>query len=294
MTAEKYEIIKNDSIVHNGRTLYRIRALRDFITVNGRTIKKGDLGGFVQTEDNLSQEGTCWIFDNAKVYDNAVICDKAEVYGNAEVFENAEIYDYAFIFGNAKVFDNAKISGNAQIFGKSRVYGNAEVYENATVFNDAKICDNAKIYGNAIICGRAKVYDCAEVNGIAEIYDNALVCDNAKIYGYARIFGIAKIGGDKIIEKGNYVFKSFTSIETLNKVEIICEKVDFASKAVKSNFPVEKSYIENLISQFAEYSELTKFLCHQKYYKYVNIFPEVIEIYALLLQGKANVEILKN
>lgn len=27
---KKYELVKSESIVHNGRTLYRIRALREF------------------------------------------------------------------------------------------------------------------------------------------------------------------------------------------------------------------------------------------------------------------------
>lgn len=43
--------------------LYRIRALRSF-----GTVKAGDIGGYIQSEANLSQEGRCWIHGDSKVY----------------------------------------------------------------------------------------------------------------------------------------------------------------------------------------------------------------------------------
>lgn len=61
---KKYELVKSESIVHNGRTLYRIRALREFTISRGVAIKVGDIGGFVESENNLSQEDICWIFDD--------------------------------------------------------------------------------------------------------------------------------------------------------------------------------------------------------------------------------------
>ena len=233
ITNKKYEIVKSDSIVHNERTLYRIRALKYFSTVNGRTIEKGDLGGFVETEDNLSQEGNCWIFDNAKVY------------------------------ANAKILDDAIVDDSACIFDSAVVCGAAEIY------------DFVKISDNAIVCGDAMVSE------------RAIVFNEAEVLGNAWLFGTAKIGDKLSLNKGEYIFKSLNVDEILSEVKPICNKIDFASKAVKSNFPVEKSYIENLISQFAEYSELADSLCGRTY------LPKLKEIYELLLQGKANVEILK-
>ena len=87
---KKYELTE-EMIEWFGRTLHRIRACRDFETINGTKVKKGDLGGFIEKEDNLSQEGCSWVGDNAKVcghaqvYDNAQVCGHAKVYGNAEV-----------------------------------------------------------------------------------------------------------------------------------------------------------------------------------------------------------------
>ena len=52
MNKRKYEILKNEIIEHSGIKLYRIRALKDF-----GYIKKGDKGGYIEKETNLSQEG---------------------------------------------------------------------------------------------------------------------------------------------------------------------------------------------------------------------------------------------
>lgn len=68
----------------DGRKLYRIEALKDFSNV-----KKGDKGGFVESEDNLSQKGNCWIYHTAKVFDNAAVCGDALISDNAVVCNNA-------------------------------------------------------------------------------------------------------------------------------------------------------------------------------------------------------------
>ena len=95
---KKYEITKETmkAIDENGdeKTLHRIKALKDF-----GNVKKGDFGGFVENESNLSQEGSCWIFDdaiccsNAIVYENAILCENAFVYGNVKIGGNSLIND---------------------------------------------------------------------------------------------------------------------------------------------------------------------------------------------------------
>lgn len=62
---QKYEIT---DIAHEKYPfLHRIRALRDIRP----DIKAGDLGGFVESESNLSTE----LEDNAWIYDDAVVCN---------------------------------------------------------------------------------------------------------------------------------------------------------------------------------------------------------------------------
>ena len=69
-----------------GRTLHRIKAVADF-----GDVKAGDLGGWIEREENLSQGGACWVGGNAQVwgdaqvYDNAQVCDNARVWGDARV-----------------------------------------------------------------------------------------------------------------------------------------------------------------------------------------------------------------
>ena len=103
MIEAKYKLTE-ESMVVNGKTLYRIEALKDFDNV-----KKGDKGGFVENKNNLSQYNNCWVFDNAKVYGNAEVFDNAKVYGNAEVFDNAKIYGKAVVDDNAVVCDNVEV-----------------------------------------------------------------------------------------------------------------------------------------------------------------------------------------
>jgi len=102
--SDKYELTQ-ETIDFNGIILHRIRALKDF-----GSVKAGSLGGFIESEKNLSQEGTCWINDYAKVFDNARVSD------NAQVSELARVYDNARINGLAWVSDNARTSGNDWIF----------------------------------------------------------------------------------------------------------------------------------------------------------------------------------
>ena len=47
---KKYELVKEDSIEVEGRTLYRIRALREFGDLENGVyyVDQGDLGGYIQ------------------------------------------------------------------------------------------------------------------------------------------------------------------------------------------------------------------------------------------------------
>lgn len=54
-----------------GRTLYRIKACIDFITTSGNDVKAGDIGGYVEKEQNISHYGTAWVCGNTKVCGNA-------------------------------------------------------------------------------------------------------------------------------------------------------------------------------------------------------------------------------
>ena len=93
--SKKYELLNTDTIeLGGGDTLFRIRALISF-----GDVKKGELGGYVENEDNLSHTGDAWVSENARVTGNAWVTDDAWVYENANVTDNA------------KVSDNVKVTG---------------------------------------------------------------------------------------------------------------------------------------------------------------------------------------
>ena len=85
MENKKYKLT-NETIKVDDKTLYRIEALKDF-----SDMCKGDKGGFVESESNLSQDGDCWVYGNAKVYGDAKVCGNALVYGDAKVCGDAKI-----------------------------------------------------------------------------------------------------------------------------------------------------------------------------------------------------------
>ena len=82
---KKYELTTETKVV-SGHTLYRIRALVAFGSVD-----TGELGGWIEKESNLAQDGNAWVYGSARVYGNARVCGNAEVYGNAEVCGDAKV-----------------------------------------------------------------------------------------------------------------------------------------------------------------------------------------------------------
>jgi hypothetical protein len=100
----KYEIT---NIAHPyNQELRRIRAL---VAISAMSVVPGDLGGYVETEKNLSHEGNAWVFGNAQVYGNAWVSGNARVSGDARVY------------GDAQVCGDARVSGDASIMWISRI-----------------------------------------------------------------------------------------------------------------------------------------------------------------------------
>lgn len=195
----KYKIRTDISKQIFGSTLYRIEALRDFCQV-----RKGDLGGWIEKEDNLSQRGTCWVFDDAMVFQNAkvtgkaLVCDNANVYGYAMVTDNAIVCDNVHIYGCAilendvSVHDrvlicgNAKLSNNAHIYDKVTILDNAHVYGYAYIFNEVRIYDNAKVHGHVEINGNITIGNNAEIKSITDYYVGKNTWSSGRYFVYTR------------------------------------------------------------------------------------------------------------
>jgi hypothetical protein len=143
-STKKYELTSETKEI-NGVVLHRIKALKDFVN-RGLQVSKGDLGGWIESEKNLSQENNCWVSGDARVFGYARVFEDARVYGNAWVFGNAWVSKSARVYGYALVSGYAQVSGNALVFGNARVSGYAEVFGNARVSGNAWVSGNARVY----------------------------------------------------------------------------------------------------------------------------------------------------
>lgn len=240
---KKYEILENDTIQVNVHKLHRIRALRNFWPV-----EKGQLGGYVESEENLSHNGDAWVFGNAKVFDHARVSDNAQVSGNAYVF------GYAWVRGNAKVFDNAKV------FGEASVYGNAYVFGDAWVFGNAKVCDHATVFG------KAEVYGDAFIFGDSHVFGNAHVFGDAMLYGKIMLRGQARVGHTKDFQAfgglGREFFK-LTAYRTIGGIELSTNEFQGSieefrkwSKETYENYPKLKRSFELILEEIKVWFEL--------------------------------------
>ena len=87
---KKFELT-GEFIVFQGKKLFKIKALIDF-----GDVKRGEFGGFLEKEENLSQDGDAWVSGSARVDGNARVSGSAWVDGNARVYGSA---DYACVKG---------------------------------------------------------------------------------------------------------------------------------------------------------------------------------------------------
>ncbi|MBQ2695325.1 hypothetical protein IJG04_01660 [Candidatus Saccharibacteria bacterium] len=152
---KKYIMTRKTLVLPNGKRLYRIRAIKSMPEIK---VYRGDLGGWVEGKHNLSQNGRCWIFGDAKVYDKAVVRDDAYVLDNALVFEQAIIEGNALVMNSAVVCGNAIIAGGTWIEDRALVYGDAmidgacvQIRGDTIAGSEAQIHKNAYITSNAML-----------------------------------------------------------------------------------------------------------------------------------------------
>ncbi len=152
MHQPKYRLNRDISTRAGEKTLYVIEALRDFSDVS-----RGDIGGFVESEENLSHEGNCWVYHSAMVYDKARVNRDAKIKDRANVRDYAMVSDKAVVAGQTEVFQRAVIYDEALIDGLCSVYGNAQIFGKAKIFGHSKVHDDAWVYGEFVVDGYANI-----------------------------------------------------------------------------------------------------------------------------------------
>ena len=145
MNNDKFKLIKSDKTIF-GKKLFQIVALKDF-----GNISKGELGGYVEKEENISVSGDAW------------------VYGNARVSGDARVYGDASVCGEARVYGSARVSGNAWVYGEARVYGSARVYGDASVYGNAWVYGEFKLSIGLCFGRKRSEWDVSEIKNGEEI-----------------------------------------------------------------------------------------------------------------------------
>lgn len=157
METKKYGFT-GETMEYNGIILHRIQALVDFFEV-----KAGDLGGWIEKEENLSQEGECWVYDESKaigdtkisgivfVSDNSVIID-SEISGHAIVVES-KVTSNSIVTGGT-MLSGSKISGESQLdcnIIKECELENVIAVGGTSMFETYLECRAENIYSNIVI-----------------------------------------------------------------------------------------------------------------------------------------------
>lgn len=214
MTDEwRQAVVGNPDIV-----VYRIRALRD---IERHKVKKGDLGGFIAYEGNLSQDGDCWVAGNASVYEGG------------RVEGNAVLHDYARVSHAAVVKGNAIIAGGSVVFGASTVVeDHAVVLNKASVGNGVHLCGQSCVIGSADVRGifthldkggaRCVISDKSAVSGQATVDGHVTLCGVAKVTGCSKI--LAGLG--RVVVSGQVTLDSDTYVESCQNTTLELKSAD--------------------------------------------------------------------
>lgn len=216
--SQKYEILKEEKNKSLGTECYRIRALKD---LPSHGVKKGDLGGWIESDKNLSQEGDCWVDGNAAVLDNACVKDNALVTDEAYIADNAIVQDNAVVSNGAEVINSATVKGNALVKGHSTVAKQAIVSEAAAVVGYATVTDFAHVCGEACVRGESYIEDSAIVEGIV---NSSHVGGEVKILPGVYINNAVICGKDIVISHNDDILVLPAPLMPFKELTYVCDK----------------------------------------------------------------------
>lgn len=114
---KKYELTNNKEVLKDGTIVYQIKALKDF-GEGDYLVKAGDLGGYIEKESNLSQEGECWIFSGIVTGNNTVISGNIKIIGKVFIDGHYRYYkseSKIIIRGSASLSNSGSDSGSFNI-----------------------------------------------------------------------------------------------------------------------------------------------------------------------------------
>ena len=208
LRSAKYEILTTDkhSVTIGDTRYYRIRALRRIERPFGLPpVEPGDLGGYVtfDTGNSLSNEGDCWIADEAFV--SGYVSGDSQVTGHAHVGYPSTVSGKSLISDFAQVIDGAQVSDSmvtdyAQVVGR-----NLEGLDEELVYWERK---QTQVFNHSWISGRARI------------------SDGAFIIRFSHVGGSAVVGGHVQLRKGASVTGGVTLMSERAFVDLSGEVID--------------------------------------------------------------------
>lgn len=230
---QKFEFTE-ESYEWDGHILHRIKAVRDF-----KNAKKGDLGGFIETEDNLSHAGDCWVADETLVYGTSRISGDAYIKAhrsgigaivcNSLIIGDSYIADGEFI--NCEIHDSCIRKG---VHFTNCSITNCDIQGgDYSIMIDAKYCNfnNCNLNGGKFkncSLNNCESFDKPELHNVTAT--NSRFADEAKIYNSnnienskflrdVKVYNLERIK-NKILQFGMY-----SNIHDINSIERIPSKV---------------------------------------------------------------------
>lgn len=164
-TNQKYEIT---DIPHEQYPfLHRIRSLQDI----GTEVRAGDLGGFVESESNLSFEpgDNAWIFDNAIACNNAYVDKGSCLRGEAVACDNAYVSHGSVMTGHSRAEDDAYIRG-AVLSARARASGRSMILHAQDTLAVPLLSGQCAVYG--------KVSGDVRLTGTALVISGEEICND--------------------------------------------------------------------------------------------------------------------
>ena len=241
---EKYKLLKSEIKAIGIRTLFRIQALID-IPKHG--VKAGDLGGFIEKEDNLSHERDAWVGEDASVYGDAFIVRDVLISGNATVYQS-KLWGDMVVKGYANIRESTINGKSCTIEGKALIQDvNLEI-ENGLINGETTMMNvfgrnpirDFGLQGNALIIGKygvqmvlggndiliggdAKILNAKHILGShITITDNAVLEEGAGIKGtsitlcdYAIVTGSVNVSDLVVVSEVARIFSSKDDCKTI-------------------------------------------------------------------------------
>ena len=204
---KKYELTDNTSS-YKGIVLHQIRALRSF-----GNVKTGELGGFIESEDNLSHIGTCWVYNSAKVYGKiklmgtSIVSDEAIVTGNATIrvciiTDNSMFNASGNIRGKLIMSDDSYLSGNINLVGQLTMADSSSIRGSIDCSGQIIMADSSSIKDTLKCSGQLSMSDDSSMNGNSCIYGSVSMCDDSTISNTI-VYGVVDLCDNAQVSNSN-------------------------------------------------------------------------------------------